>query len=158
VAVTLYAVLVFSRSEACIGWLKEWLWQPVEFYSYSALTTAAQTHVMNLSAGFHTSKDANEIFMAVWKGQGTINLVRTVCFQVIPMFIDLSLVFGYLYYLFGPYMALNLAMITLVYLYITSKLNTIANNSRREYWGYYVKEWKALQSSISNWQIASVSP
>lgn len=74
------------------------------------------------------------------------------------MFIDLTLIFGYLIYVFGPYMALNLVATALTYLYITSKLTVVANSTHEERQLCYVKEWEALQSTISNWEIATVSP
>jgi ABC-type transport system involved in Fe-S cluster assembly fused permease/ATPase subunit len=158
IEVALYAGLIFAKSNACVGWLQEWLWQPVEFYAYDALNTAAQSHVMSLSSDFHASKEANDIFMDVYRGKNIIPLVDTVCFKVIPMFIDLTLVFAYLYYLFGPYMALNLGVTTLVYLYTTSKLATMVDDRRRGYIVHHRREWKAQQSTISKWQLASVRP
>lgn len=158
IEVALYAALIFAKSNACVGWLQQWLWQPIEFYAYNALNTAAQSHVMSLSSDFHAAKETNEIHLAVFQGKNIIQFVDTVCFQVVPMFIDLSLVFGYLYYLFGPYMALNLAVTTLVYLYLTSKLTAMADTSRREYIVHFKREWRAQHSTIGNWQLASVGP
>jgi hypothetical protein len=74
------------------------------------------------------------------------------------MFIDLTLIFRYLIYVFGPYIALNLVATSLAYLYITSKLTVLANGTLKERNMCYVKEWEVLQSTISNWEIAAVSP
>jgi hypothetical protein len=35
--VALYAVLLFANGGACIGWLRKWLWMPVEQYSYDGM-------------------------------------------------------------------------------------------------------------------------
>ena len=56
------------------------------------------------------------------------------------MFIDLTLIFRYLIYVFGPYMALNLVTTALAYLYITLKLTVIANSTHKERQLCYIKE------------------
>jgi ABC-type transport system involved in Fe-S cluster assembly fused permease/ATPase subunit len=157
IAVAVYAALTFANSGACIGWLQFWLWQPVEDYSYNALNTAAYSHVMNLSCDFHEAKEPSEIHQAVLQGRSITGLVDTICFQLIPMFIDLILVFAFLYYLFGPYMALNLAITTLFYLYTTTKLVKITQARRRDYILFWRKEWRSAHNSLDNWRVASVS-
>jgi ABC-type transport system involved in Fe-S cluster assembly fused permease/ATPase subunit len=112
---------------------------------------------MRLSSDFHTSKGAKKIFFAAYRGKNILELVDTVGFRVMSMFIDLTLIFGYLIYVFGPYMALNLVATALAYLYITSKLTVLANGTLEERNMCYVKEWEVLQSTISNWEIAVVS-
>jgi ABC-type transport system involved in Fe-S cluster assembly fused permease/ATPase subunit len=116
-----------------------------------------QTHVMGLDSDFHTSKGAKKIFFAVYRGKNILELVDIVSFQVMSMFIDLTLIFGYLIYVFGPYIALNLVATASAYLYIMSKLTLLANSTLEERSMCYIKEWEALQSTISNWKIAAVS-
>lgn len=140
-----------------MGWIQFWLWQPLQQYSYDALNTAAHAHVMNLSSDFHENKEPSEIHQAVFQGRSVTGLVDTVCFQLIPMFIDLVLVFSYLYYLFGPYMALIPAFTTILYLYSTTKLVSLAAKRRRAYITDYRNEWMAAYSSLGNWRVASVS-
>ena len=153
----MYVALEFIKSDACVGTLKRYLWKPVEFNAYNELSTAALSHVLSLSYEFHSSKDTNEIFMAVFKGKNIIELVDTLCFKMVPMFIDLILVFWYLYYLFGPYMAIILTVTIFTYLYTTSKFNAIAKGRRRKWWADYTREWGAQRSTIGNWLLAKVS-
>jgi ABC-type transport system involved in Fe-S cluster assembly fused permease/ATPase subunit len=149
--------LTLAKSDGCFEWLSRWLSYPIEDYGYKALCKGTQAHVMGLSSDFHTSKGAKKIFFAAFRGKIILELVDTVGFQVMSMFIDLTLIFGYLIYVFGPYMALNLVATALAYLYITSKLTALANGTREERSMCYVKEWEVLQSTISNWEIATVS-
>jgi ABC-type transport system involved in Fe-S cluster assembly fused permease/ATPase subunit len=139
-----------------VGLIQFWLWQPLEQYSYNALNTAAHAHVMNLSSDFHEKKEPHEIHQAVHQGRSVTGLVDTVCFQLIPMFIDLVVVFVYLYYVFGPYMALIPAFTTITYIYCTTKLVSMAATRRREYITDYRKEWTDANSSLGNWRVASV--
>lgn len=112
---------------------------------------------MNLSSDFHETKEPAYIHQAVFQGGSITGLVDTFFFQLLPMFIDLFLVFVYLYYLFGAYMALTLATTTLFYLYTTAKLVSMASARRREYVTYYRKEWYSSYNSVGNWRVASVS-
>jgi ABC-type transport system involved in Fe-S cluster assembly fused permease/ATPase subunit len=154
--VTVYAALTFVNSGACIGWLQHWLWLPLQQYSYDALNTAAHSHVMNLSSDFHESKDASDIHQAVFQGRSITSLVDTICFSVLPMFLDLFLIGGYLFLLFGPYMTLDLLVTTLFYIYTTTKLVAMAQGRRRIYITHNIKEWTSAYSSIGNWRVSTV--
>lgn len=112
---------------------------------------------MSLSSEFHETRSTGEIHQIISQGKGIRKIVDTVFFSLGPMFIDLFLVFSYLYYLFGPYMALDLAATTLFYLYTTAKLVALASTRRRIYHMYFRKEWYSSISSVGNWKIASVS-
>jgi ABC-type transport system involved in Fe-S cluster assembly fused permease/ATPase subunit len=157
IAVGIYSALSFANSSACIGWLQFWLWQPIEQYSYDALTSAVHGHVMSLSSEFHESRTASDIHQTINQGRSITNIVDTVCFKVGPTVVDLIFVFAYLLYLFGPYMALDLVVTTSFYLYTTMKLVSLAQKRRRTYHTYWRKEWSSLVSSINNWRVASVS-
>lgn len=157
IAVGVYSALTFANSSACFGWLQFWLWQPIEQYSYDALTSAVHGHVMSLSSEFHESRTASDIHQTINQGRAITDIVDTVCFKIGPTSVDLVLVFAYLYYLFGPYMALDLAATTFIYLYTTTKLVGLASSRRRIYHTHYRKEWSSLVSSINNWRVASVS-
>lgn len=153
---TLYAVFYFISSGACIGWLRKWLWMPVENYSYDALSTAAHSHLMNLSSDFHDNKTTSDLSQAISGGRSVSDLLDTVCFQVFPMFIDLSIAFGYLWSLFGPYMGLIMACTVISYLYLTTKLVAMRAEKRREYITIYRKEWTVGQQGLDGWNTASL--
>ena len=50
--VVIYAVLLFANGGACIGWLRKWLWMPVEQYSYDALSTGLSRSPYESFVGF----------------------------------------------------------------------------------------------------------
>jgi ABC-type transport system involved in Fe-S cluster assembly fused permease/ATPase subunit len=154
--IVIYAVLLFANGGACIGWLRKWLWMPVEQYSYDALSTASHAHLMSLSSDFHDSKTSSDLTQAVHGGRSVSDLLETVCFQVIPMFIDLSIAFAYLWTLFGPYMGFIMAVTVISYLYITTKLVAVRAEKRRDYVTVYRKEWTVGQQSLDGWSTASV--
>ncbi|KFY50627.1 hypothetical protein V495_00151 [Pseudogymnoascus sp. VKM F-4514 (FW-929)] len=154
-AATVYASLTFLNSGSCIGWVQFWLWRPLEQYAEQSLSTASHQHVMSLSSDFHESKDSADIHRAVNQGQSVTKLVEMMIFEVMPMMIDLSAVCIYLNYLFGPYMGLILAVTSLVFVYCTAKLVSLATNKRRRYMKSFRKEWISVYTSIDNWRTAS---
>lgn len=110
---------------------------------------------MSLSSDFHESKDSADIHRAVNQGQSVTRLVEMMIFEVIPMMIDLAAVCIYLNCLFGPYMGLILAVTSLVFVYCTVKLVSLATNKRRQYMKSFRKEWLSVYTSIDNWRTAS---
>lgn len=129
---------------------------PLEQYSYDALSTASHAHLMSLSSDFHDSKTTSDLTQAVNGGRSVADLLETVCFQVIPMFIDLAVAFGYLWSNFGPYMGLLMLATVTSYLYVTTKLVSMRADKRRGYVAVYRKEWTVGQQSLDGWNTASV--
>ncbi len=111
---------------------------------------------MSLSSDFHDNKTSSDLTQAVNGGRSVSDLLETVCFQVVPMFIDLAVAFAYLWSLFGPYMGLMMATTVTSYLYITTKLIAKRADKRREYITIYRKEWTIGHQSLDGWSTASV--
>ncbi len=130
---------------------------PLEQYSYDALSTAAHSHLMNLSSDFHDNKTSSDLSQAIQGGRSVSTLLETICFRVLPMFIDLAIAFAYLWALFGPYMGLMMISTVVSYLYITTKLYAQKASKRREYITVFRKEWTVGQQSLDGWNTASVS-
>ncbi|KUJ08051.1 uncharacterized protein LY89DRAFT_765501 [Mollisia scopiformis] len=156
IPVAVYALLRFVSGGAGIGWLKKWLWLPVEQYSYDALSTASHAHLMSLSSDFHDNKTSSDLTQAVHGGRSVTDLLETVCFQVLPMFIDLAVAFAFLWTLYGPYMGLLMASTAVTYLYVTTKLYSRRAAKRRDYITIYRKEWTIGQQSLDGWNTASL--
>lgn len=129
---------------------------PIEQYSYDALSTASHAHIMSLSSDFHDSKTSSDLTQAINGGQSVASLVETVLFQIIPMFIDLAVAFGYLWKVFGPYMGLVMVCFVVTYLYTTTKLVALRAEKRRDYITIYRKEWTIGQQSLDGWNTASL--
>jgi len=155
--VAVYITFRFINSGACVGWIQKWLWMPVEQYSYDALSTASHAHIMTLSSDFHDSKTSSDLIQAVQGGRSVADLLETVCFQVVPMFVDLAIAFGYLWSIFGPYMGLMMAATASTYLYVTTKLISMRAEKRRNFIAMMRKEWSVGYASLDGWTTASVS-
>ncbi|KAG4220850.1 hypothetical protein PC116_g30671, partial [Phytophthora cactorum] len=103
VQVAIFAALRLLASEAGINLLRQMLWLPIEYYSEEALTAAAYSHIMNLSSEFHDSKSSSDLIVAISNGTSISNMLDSICFQALPMLIDLVIAFTYLSTKFGPY-------------------------------------------------------
>ncbi|KAK0104792.1 hypothetical protein ONS95_005061 [Cadophora gregata] len=154
--IAIYAALRFVSGGAGIGWLKTWLWMPLEQYSYNALSTAAHAHLMSLSSDFHENKNSSDLTQAVHGGRTVTDLLDIVCFQVVPMFIDLAIAFAYLWSLFGAYMGLIMVSTVVSYLYITTKLYSRRAGIRRDFITIFRREWTLGQQSLDGWSTASL--
>ena len=103
VAVLTYAILRLASSECGIELVRQWLWIPVKYYSHDALTRAAFSHMMHLSADFHDSKSSSDMLMAIHGGSAVSNAVESILLQAVPMLVDMIIAVVYLSVTFGPY-------------------------------------------------------
>ena len=85
VQVIIYASLRLIASDAGLSLVRQWLWIPVDFYSFEAMSTAAYSHVLNLSCDFHDAKGSSDIMMAIQSGQSVSNILESICFAAIPI-------------------------------------------------------------------------
>ncbi|XMA10963.1 hypothetical protein WAI453_003754 [Rhynchosporium graminicola] len=154
--ITTYTALRFINGSAGISWLKDWLWMPLEQYSYDALSTASHAHLMSLSSDLHDSKSSSDLSQAIHGGRSVTELLDLVCFRVLPMFIDLAVAFGYLWTHYGAYMGLMMVSTVVSYLYITTKLYSKRAEMRREYITIYRREYTMGQQSLDGWNTASL--
>lgn len=111
---------------------------------------------MDLSSDFHDNKSSSDIIQAMRGGSSIADLLDLVCFQVLPMFIDLAIAVAYLWSIFGPYMGLMIAATAISYLYVTTKLVSLRAPKRRDFITVSRKEWTAGYSSLDGWITASV--
>ncbi|TVY75636.1 Heavy metal tolerance protein [Lachnellula suecica] len=155
-SIGVYALLLFLIRGGAIHWIQQWLWIPVEQYSYDALCTASHAHIMTLSSDFHDSKTSSDLINAINGGKNVAELLDTICFQVVPMFIDLGIAVAYLWAIFGPYMGLIIALTAISYFYITTKLVSQRAQIRRDYITLMRKEWTVGYSSLEGWSTASL--
>ncbi|RKF54300.1 Heavy metal tolerance protein [Golovinomyces cichoracearum] len=152
----IYTFLRFASGGSGISWLRQWLWNPIEQYSYDALNTASHSHIMSLSSDFHDSKTSSDLSQAVLGGRSVTLLLETICFQIVPMSLDLAFAFGYLVSQFGSYMGLILVVTVGSYFYATTKLYAHRAKKRRDYITMFRKEVNIGQESLDGWTTASL--
>ncbi|KAK0747790.1 hypothetical protein B0T21DRAFT_278962 [Apiosordaria backusii] len=149
--VIIFAGLKLIASEAGLSLLRQWLWIPVEYYSFDAMSTAAYSHVLNLSSDFHDSKSSSDIMMAIQSGQSISNMLESICFQAVPMLIDMTVAFIYLSYTFGPYEGFITIATAAVFLYIATRMISKLKTARRGEVSAWFKEHYVRQAGIQGW-------
>ncbi|KAK4658476.1 hypothetical protein QC762_102140 [Podospora pseudocomata] len=149
--VMIFAGLKLVASEAGLSLLRQWLWIPVEYYSFDAMSTAAYSHVLNLSSDFHDSKSSSDIMMAIQSGQSISNMLESICFQAVPMLIDMTVAFIYLSYTFGPYEGFITIATAAVFLYIATRMISKLKSARRGEVSAWFKEHYVRQAGIQGW-------
>lgn len=151
VQVVLFAALKFVASDAGLSLLRQWLWIPVEYYSFEAMSTAAYSHVLNLSSDFHDTKSTSDTMMAIQSGQNVSNLLESVCFRAVPMVIDMGVAFVYLSITFGPYEGLITIATSTIFLYIATKMISGLKSARRSEVSAWFEEHYVRQAGIQGW-------
>ncbi|PWW73909.1 hypothetical protein C7212DRAFT_283744 [Tuber magnatum] len=153
--VSIYVVFRWLDSGSGIPALHRYLWIPVDQYASRSITTAAYNHVMSLSHDFHTNKKSVEIYSSVRQGRSVNGFIESVLFAVLPMLSDLCIAFAYFYYMFNAYMALIVAVVSIVYLYATAKLGATKNQIRRDYNTARIEEANVMCEAMSSWATVS---
>jgi ABC-type transport system involved in Fe-S cluster assembly fused permease/ATPase subunit len=149
-------VLIFAgyklvASEAGLSLLRQWLWIPVEYYSFGAISTAAYSHVLNLSSDFHDSKSSSDIMMAIQCGQSISNILESICFRAVPMLIDMVVASVYLSAILGPYEGFITVATAAVFMYIATRMIAALKGARRNEVGAWYKEHYVRQAGIQGW-------
>lgn len=123
---TLIALFILCRwlqgGQGLLAAARSILWIPVEQYSYRAISNAAFQHVHGLSAEFHTGKRTGELISALNKGSSINSFLSYVTFSVGPMIFDLVVADVVLAITFDAYLGLVVAIVTVLYIYVTIRL------------------------------------
>lgn len=154
-AIGLYIFFGWASSSAGIGLIQECLWQPIETYSEVQLDTAAYNQVMELSCDFHDNKQSGELYQSIRQGSSVNHLLRMLIFQFGPRILDIIVGYGFLYHLFGPYMAFIAAATTISYLSTVFYFNTKQSRSRREFQALARKASQVMYDTVGSWTTVS---
>ncbi|KAA8634633.1 hypothetical protein SMACR_02948 [Sordaria macrospora] len=153
--VLIFAGLKLIASEAGISLLRQWLWIPVESFSTARISTAAYSHVLNLSSDFHDSKSCSDVEMAIMSGTNISNMLESICFQAIPMLIDMGVAFIYLSVTFGPYEGFITIATATVFCYITTIMLSGLKEVRKSQVSAYFEEHYVRHAGIQGWTTVS---
>lgn len=151
IQVIIFSLLKVASSQAGIPLLRQWLWLPLEYYSYGATSIAAYTHVLNLSSDFHDSKSSSDIMVAMSSGQSIASLLESICFSAIPMLIDMAVAYVYLSATFGPYEGFITSATSIVFFYIAGRMIAGLKVARRDEVNAWFEEHYVRQAGIQGW-------
>ncbi|RBQ67034.1 hypothetical protein FVER14953_08945 [Fusarium verticillioides] len=155
ISVLVFAALRLAASESGIELIRQWLWVPVKYYSHDALTRAAYSHMMHLSADFHDSKSSSDMMMAIYGGSAVSNVIENVLLYAVPMLIDMGVAIVYLSITFGPYEGLITVATGVFFLLIASRLVANSKAASRNRVNALYEEHYVRQSGFLGWQTVS---
>lgn len=155
VAVLVYIVLRVASSQAGVDLLRQILWTPVKYYSNEALTKAAFSHMMYLSADFHDSKSTSDMIMAIHGGQAIASVVESVLLHAFPMLIDLGVAVIYLSITFGSYEGLTTVATSVAFLLLAAKLVSRTSAISRGRITAHYAEYSIRTMGFLGWTTAS---
>ncbi|KAH8910636.1 hypothetical protein BR93DRAFT_873863 [Coniochaeta sp. PMI_546] len=151
VQVIFFAALKLVASDAGLSFLRYRLWLPVELYSSQAINTAAYAHVLNLSSDFHDEKSSSDIMTAMGAGGSLSNMLESVCFQAVPMLIDMTVASVYLSLTFGPYEGFITIATATLFVHVATRMISALKTIRRKEVSAYFDQHYVLQAGIQGW-------
>ncbi|KAH6648571.1 hypothetical protein BKA67DRAFT_522831 [Truncatella angustata] len=155
IEVLVFAALRLAASEAGINLIRSILWLPVEYYGEEAISVAAYNHVMNLSADFHDSKSSSDLIVAISHGTAISRMLESICFQAVPMMIDLVVAFIYLSVKFGPYEGFITIATGVAFVQAATHLIARFSEKRKKMVKSFFEEHYVKQAGIQGWHTVS---
>ncbi|KAL8661793.1 MAG: hypothetical protein Q9202_005290 [Teloschistes flavicans] len=154
-AIGLYMLFSWLSGSSGIGAIRECLWLPVDRYSQVTITTAAYNQILELSSDFHDNKQSGELYKSINQGVAVNELLYFLIFRLVPQALDLVVGYGYLYYLFGPYMALIAAASTFFYLSSITHFHAKLSGYRRKYLALGRAASQVMYDTVGSWTTVS---
>jgi len=151
----LWGLFTWLNSEAGFSMTSGLAEVPAQQYALKKTGTTVFNHVMSLSMDFHNEKNSGEVMAGISQGQQLYDIVGFLCFQMVPMLLDLVIAVVYVTYLFDSYMALIVLATFVVYTYVSAKVMKWGAQKRRQNNTFYREESKVLNESLSNWLTVS---
>ncbi|KAG5929673.1 hypothetical protein E4U42_005105 [Claviceps africana] len=155
IAVAIFAALRLASSDSGIELLRQWLWVPVRFYSHEAMTRAAYSHMIHLSADFHDSKSSSDMMVAIHGGHAVSNAVESVLLQAVPMLIDMCVALIYLSATFGSYEGFITMATGTIFFIMAGRLVAESKTASRLRVNALYQEHYIRQSGLQGWQTVS---
>ncbi|KAB5580862.1 hypothetical protein GE09DRAFT_454880 [Coniochaeta sp. 2T2.1] len=151
VQILIYAALRLIASEAGLYLLRYRLWLPVEMYSAQALSTASFSHILNLSSDFHDEKSSSDIMTAMSAGGNLASLLESICFEALPMLIDMAVASVYISLTFGPYEGFITIATATLFFHVSNRMISALKNIRRREVSTWFDLHYVLQAGIQGW-------
>ena len=150
-----YALVKLLGSSAGTSTLHSLLWIPVRSNAAERLRTASYDHIMDLSSDFHDSKRSGELYQAMHQGSSMVNLLSTVLYDMVPVFIDLFIACFYFYFLFDVYLVLIGVAIGTAFVWVSFYLTQRLTKLRRVLMKNQRAQEQAMYDTLGEWKTVS---
>lgn len=121
-AILSFITLRMVATDFGISFLSTRLWEPVRCHVLQNLSNVAFTHIMNLSADFHESKNSCTLNSALQSATSVTDLAESAILEAAPLIIDLVLAFVYLTISLGSYEGFTIVATGVVFFVMTKRL------------------------------------
>ncbi|GAA95412.1 uncharacterized protein L969DRAFT_85092 [Mixia osmundae IAM 14324] len=119
--VGLYVGLRFLQGGGgIVNVLQSTLWIPVSQYSERAMSMMCFEHLLNLSLAYHTRRKTGEVLRVLDRGAAITQFFQLVIFQIVPIFVDISIAIIYLATVFG--ISLGIVVFIVMFLYVATSV------------------------------------
>lgn len=130
---------------------QQYLWSELETNGLVELTTAAYSHHMFLSKDYHESASSQDIVQVVLNGRNIIVLLRVVCFDLLPLLVDLAIGAEYLSQVIDRSLA-GIVVTTMVSsLLLSWRASDWSASLQRKFIAAMNEEHRILADTSSNW-------
>lgn len=147
-----WALLQLISGGAGLGLIETLVKIPIRQFSYRQITTAAFSHVMNLSMDFHIENDSAEVMKSIDQGGALNNLLEVAILDIVPTVADLAIACVVFYLKFNVYASLLVVIVSIAYVaaeVLTSNWNV---DARRELSQAQRTETRIMHQAVQNWQ------
>lgn len=151
-ALLIWLVLSLLNEESGIGLIQSLIKIPIKQFSYRQISNASFNHIMNLSLDYHSERDSAEVMKAIEQGEALANILETLILEILPTTLDLIIAFGFLYWKFGIYVPLVMAIASAIFMslqFITSNWNI---DNRRQSARAQREESRVMHQAVQGWQ------
>lgn len=155
IELSIYILLAALESHIGIRALRTYLWLPVENNAYQSIDCASYNHIMSLSSDFHDAKQSGELYTSMQQGRSVIELLETLLYRIVPMFMDLFIACIFVYYLFDAYMVLIVTSTMVLYLWASIYFTMLNASARRQQLVSVRRAYQVLFDTMGGWRTVS---
>lgn len=122
---------------------------------HNTLLIRCFSHIMDLDATYHMSKNTPATWQIMERGQSVINLLQSICFDHLPVLADLVIALFVVSHLFGAYLCFAVAT-TMVLLSWSNRITLSKKTSMRRHYVDLWRNWYShMTESLQFWRTVS---
>ncbi|KAL6884706.1 ABC transporter [Trichoderma evansii] len=151
-ALVIWLVLTLLNEQSGIGLIESLIKIPIKQFSYRQISNAAFNHIMSLSLDYHSERDSAEVMKAIEQGEALANILETLVLAILPTTLDLTVAFGFLYWKFGIYVPLAMAIASAVFMSLQIVTSNWNIDNRRQSARAQREESRVMHQAVQGWQ------
>ncbi|KAH8919491.1 P-loop containing nucleoside triphosphate hydrolase protein [Atractiella rhizophila] len=114
--IVLYTALrTMQGGQGVLAFFQSTLWIPVAQYCQREMGMMTFDHLLNLSLAFHTRRKTGEILRILDRGSAINGFFQMLAFQLVPVFVDITVAVVYLAVRFDPILAVLMLAVMISY-------------------------------------------